>query len=275
MRLANDVTGTLPVANGGTGLAALGTALYVLRVNAGATALEFAAASGGASAGSSGQVQTSDGAGGFSAPANVLAGAGYISVGATPATFGSFRFRNGATFGIASKNTAATDVNIAHVTASDGCEVWGTTAAYGHLILNIGSGALILMTSAAVNALTVSAANVMPGVPIVGYTPASSPYGAHGGVLFAFASDADYTVTAAQYSLDYLHFTSGSWTTGRTITLPAPATKAVGYYKTIRNATLYTMTVSTGVGGTASLTTGQTKCLWFDDTGVVSAISSF
>lgn len=40
--LTTGVTGTLPVANGGTGLTAVGTALQVLRTNAGATALEFA-----------------------------------------------------------------------------------------------------------------------------------------------------------------------------------------------------------------------------------------
>ena len=43
--LSSGVTGTLPVANGGTGLTALGTAEQVLRVNSGATALEFATAS--------------------------------------------------------------------------------------------------------------------------------------------------------------------------------------------------------------------------------------
>lgn len=42
VRLANDVTGTLPVANGGTGLTALGSSLQVLRVNSGGTALEYA-----------------------------------------------------------------------------------------------------------------------------------------------------------------------------------------------------------------------------------------
>lgn len=42
-----DLSQPLTVANGGTGLGALGTALQVLRVNAGATALEFATASGG------------------------------------------------------------------------------------------------------------------------------------------------------------------------------------------------------------------------------------
>ena len=39
--LSSGVTGTLPVANGGTGLTTLGTAAQVLRVNSGATALEF------------------------------------------------------------------------------------------------------------------------------------------------------------------------------------------------------------------------------------------
>lgn len=39
--LTSQVTGTLPFGNGGTGLAALGTGLQQLRVNAGATALEY------------------------------------------------------------------------------------------------------------------------------------------------------------------------------------------------------------------------------------------
>ena len=41
INLTTKVTGTLPVANGGTGLAALGTAAQELRVNGGATALEY------------------------------------------------------------------------------------------------------------------------------------------------------------------------------------------------------------------------------------------
>ena len=49
--LTSNVTGTLPVANGGTGLTALGTGLQYLRVNAGATALEFATLSTGLTVG--------------------------------------------------------------------------------------------------------------------------------------------------------------------------------------------------------------------------------
>lgn len=52
--LTTEVTGTLPVANGGTGLTALGTALQVLRVNAGGTANEYATLAGG------GNAQTAD-----------------------------------------------------------------------------------------------------------------------------------------------------------------------------------------------------------------------
>ena len=44
---ASQVTGTLPIANGGTGLSTLGTAGQVLTVNSGATALEYVDAGGG------------------------------------------------------------------------------------------------------------------------------------------------------------------------------------------------------------------------------------
>ena len=58
INLTSKVTGTLPVANGGTGLAALGTSLQVLRTNTGATALEYATLSTGAAAGQVIQVIT-------------------------------------------------------------------------------------------------------------------------------------------------------------------------------------------------------------------------
>lgn len=48
--LSTAVTGTLPVAKGGTGLTSTGTGLQVLRTNAGATALEWATLSGGGDA---------------------------------------------------------------------------------------------------------------------------------------------------------------------------------------------------------------------------------
>jgi hypothetical protein len=74
---------------------ARGSALQVLRVNAAGTDLEYATiSSGGGSAGAVNTIQTSDGAGGFTAATNVLAGSGFISVGTTPATTGALRFPN-------------------------------------------------------------------------------------------------------------------------------------------------------------------------------------
>jgi hypothetical protein len=57
-------SGTLPVARGGTGLASLGTATHVLRVNAGGTALEFAAPLGGSTGATDNGILRSDGTGG-------------------------------------------------------------------------------------------------------------------------------------------------------------------------------------------------------------------
>ena len=52
VNLATQVTGTLPIANGGTALASLGTAGQVLTVNSGGSAVEYATpAAGGISAG--------------------------------------------------------------------------------------------------------------------------------------------------------------------------------------------------------------------------------
>jgi len=51
--LSAAVTGTLGTANGGTGLTTIGTAGQILKVNSGATALEFADESGGGGSGSS------------------------------------------------------------------------------------------------------------------------------------------------------------------------------------------------------------------------------
>ena len=53
VNLTSQVTGTLPVANGGTNLTAVGTAGQVLTVNSGATGLEYTTPSAGVSTGKS------------------------------------------------------------------------------------------------------------------------------------------------------------------------------------------------------------------------------
>jgi len=80
----NQATGTLPVANGGTGLTALGTAGQVLTVNSGATALQYSTPTTTAPGGSTTQVQYNN-AGAFAGSANLTFDGNNLSVAGTTA----------------------------------------------------------------------------------------------------------------------------------------------------------------------------------------------
>ena len=83
----SQLSGTLPVANGGTGLTALGTAAQVLRVNSGATALEFGTVATGANAGEIIQVVSTTKVDTFSQSATTTyADVTGLSVNITPAS---------------------------------------------------------------------------------------------------------------------------------------------------------------------------------------------
>jgi len=77
--LTSQVTGTLPIANGGTNLTALGTANQVLAVNAGGTALEYQSAS----TGSVTSVDVSGGTTGLTTSGGPVTGSGTITVAGT------------------------------------------------------------------------------------------------------------------------------------------------------------------------------------------------
>lgn len=77
--LSTGVTGTLPYGNGGTGLSSLGSALQVLRVNAGGTALEYASSG----AGSVTSVNVSGGTTGLTTSGGPITGSGTITLGGT------------------------------------------------------------------------------------------------------------------------------------------------------------------------------------------------
>jgi len=93
--LTSGVTGTLPTANGGTGLATIGTSLQVLRTNSGATALEFGTISAGKllqiqTATASATVSDSSNLNGFrnsTVPANQ--GTAFITIAFTPTSASS------------------------------------------------------------------------------------------------------------------------------------------------------------------------------------------
>lgn len=160
--LTADVSGTLPVANGGTGITSLGTGV--------ATWL------------------------------------------ATPSS--------------ANLATAVTDET------GSGALVFANTPTLTTPVIGAATGTSLLLSGA----LTV-------GAQMTGNSAVSSPYSAHGVAGHTFASDADYTVLAAQYASDYNYFATGSWASGHTVTYPAAPSNQT-YYKTIENRTSYDMTLT-------------------------------
>lgn len=141
--LTTEVTGTLPVANGGTGLTALGTALQVLRVNAGGTANEYATLAGG------GNAQTADPLSQFAATTS----AQLRSVISDETGTGVLYFQGGdagtpsALVGTNITGTAtgltagvATTVTVADEAADTTCFVGFVTAATGNLGVKSNSG---------------------------------------------------------------------------------------------------------------------------------------
>ncbi len=77
--LSTGVTGTLPVANGGTGLTSLGTANQVLAVNSGGTALEYQTVS----SGTVSSVDVSGGSTGLTTSGGPITGSGTITLAGT------------------------------------------------------------------------------------------------------------------------------------------------------------------------------------------------
>jgi hypothetical protein len=145
-------------------------------------------------------------------------------------------------------------------TTASTADGWPTVGIFPTTTLNLGvsGSAMVSLTSSLISARH----------PIVGYVLGTSPYGVHGGFTFAFAADANYTVTAAQYSLDRGEFTTGVITAGRTVTWPHPSSEARGYYKEIVNLTNQTLTISTGTGTTRTLATNLGQKFWFGAAGV-------
>lgn len=235
----NTVALPLSTANGGTGLSSIGGALQVLRVNAGATALEYGPASG--VAGADTQVQFNDGGAmagdaGFTYnkttdTATLVGGivASYGAFGTNPATAGKGRYPNGAANGVQVRNsTNATDLNVWNCTSGDALDLWGTTAAYGTCFFNIGSGAELRIQTASVNVITARAEGVAIGTTGTGLfgsgskvlgianattNPTTNPSG--GGVLYADAGAGKWrgsggtTTTFGPADLDGFKATSG------------------------------------------------------------------
>lgn len=191
----------------------------------------------------------------------------YTGTGNIAAT-GNMRMQN--THSIRMRNAAnSADATVCQYSAGDTMFI-GLDSAYANqafaIIMAASSSMYLGIGSTFYFQLT--GGNTESSKPIIGSGTYSSPYGVHGKVTHTFAADSNYTVTAAQYKFQILHFITGSWSVGRTVTFPHPASEAVSYEKTIYNNTAYTMTVSTGTGTTQTIPTGQANRFWFSNAGV-------
>jgi hypothetical protein len=248
-------------------LAPSGTNGQVLTTTAGVTGWA-AAAGGGASAGAtSGQVQTGNGAGGFTAPTNVLAGSGFVSVGAGPGRSGSLRVANGAANALVGRSAADTvDISIVYLDSNSRI-TYGDTSNPSHTFLAWAFGDFRFQ-SGGVELLRVSGVNsdIEVAGPVVGF---GGPYGVHGIGTQAMA-DANQTPAAAVYAYGAIK-TTGALTANRDLTLPT-VTDATAYSKWINNTCTGAFNIvlkCVGPGSTVTIANGKSAWIMFDSRGPI------
>ncbi len=272
-----------------------GTASQQLRTNAGGTDIEWATIAGGSTPTGTGLRKVvagvEDAAASLILNADVDAAAaiagtkispnfgiqnvateGTYSSGAVPATAGNVRLPNAGNI-MARKADNSANYGLVSITAGNEMVVGADNALANqvpYINLRATSG-IYVWVGGAISAIF-GGASLANTYPIVGN---GSVYGTHGGMSHTFAADANYIVTSAQYQYYRLAFVTGSWSTGRTITLPHPASLAAGYEKLIFNNTTQTITVSTGTGATQTLATALARKFWFDSNGVSFAGNTF
>jgi hypothetical protein len=158
--LSTGVTGFLPIANGGTGLTSLGTAGQVLRVNAGATALEYATISSGSGTVTSVSVVNANGFDGTVATPTVAAAI-------TLKTTVNGILKGNSTSGVVSAATSGTD----YAPATSGSSILYGNSAGGFSNVTVGTG--LTFTSGTLTATGGSSSGVF-NIVSYGASPSAS-----------------------------------------------------------------------------------------------------
>jgi hypothetical protein len=233
----------------------------VLTTTAGVTGWA-AAAGGGASAGATaGQVQTGNGAGGFTAPTNVLAGSGFVSVGATPATTGTLRLANGSD--IRMRDVGNTNDRVMMMMDSGNQMYIGTDPGFTTTLpgtLRIAAGSPITIGTTIFQNLVINGGSLASLNPIYGN---GSPFSVHGKTTVATAPP--FTLAAADFILDAIMLSNAG---AGIVTFPAVSVDSGAYYKTVINTGAGTKTLSNGGASTPTLATNLTGRYLFDVAGV-------
>jgi hypothetical protein len=229
------------------------------------------AGGGATSSGASGAIQTSNGAGGFSAQTNVAAAADAVAIGATTPTGSGLRLAND--YAVLSRTTTAVAIKLARLNASNEAIIGDDVSGFSYWLLNQVSGNAELKVwngSSFVTQLKADGSLMYAGVPIIGN---SQPFGVHGLTTKAMA-DANQTLLAGDYSRKHIEFT-GALTASRTMTFPHPSSADRSYSAYIHhNGTGNVIVISTGTGTTITMAAGNRAVLGFRPAGVYS-IASF
>lgn len=269
--LASALTSALPVSKGGTNRTALGSSLQVLRTNAAANDTEWATiSSSGSPGGSSGEIQTNDGAGGFAGATNVLAGSGYIAVGASSASSGAVRLSVGGD--ITAHDSAAGYYTL--IQGSGDSVYIGTNASFAQQAagVNIYAAGATAIGVGSTTALYITGTATEAWLPLLGSSLGSTPWSVHGESPSVDMNNANYTLGATEYSRTVIKVTSTTnFTAARTLTFPAPADADHAYCKFVRNTQLgaFAVTCSTGAGTSVGIAQGRGAWMLFTTTGVV------
>lgn len=237
-----------------------GTDTHVLTTTAGVAVWAAPSGGGGSPGGSDTQVQFNDSSafGGdagltYNKTSDVLSVTGGVDAGNTA----PYRNRNAG-------NTAY--LSLVKLTSSDAVVVGENDANQGSLLLRCPTGQTVRTEVAGQWVLACNVDQILVGMPMVGNSGQPSPYGVHGFAAHTFASDANYTVTAAQYAMSHMTFTQGSWSVSRTISFPHPASDTGAYWKVLSSPSTG-MVVSTGTGATVTFTGAQTRFVLFTTGG--------
>eukprot|EP00697_Spironema_sp_BW2_P008860 gnl/Spiro4/23585_TR11653_c1_g2_i1.p1 gnl/Spiro4/23585_TR11653_c1_g2~~gnl/Spiro4/23585_TR11653_c1_g2_i1.p1 ORF type:complete len:591 (-),score=-101.37 gnl/Spiro4/23585_TR11653_c1_g2_i1:13-1785(-) len=193
-----------------------------------------------------------------------------ISIGAFPATTGDIRLPSVGT--ISGRNaTDNTDLNMMTLLGNDDL-ILGSGPSYalpvGTVYINSTSGTVVSMGAATRLGI---GNQITCGVPVIGESSVSSPYGIHG-IGTQAMSDTDQTVAASVYCFNTIK-TTGAITANKNLILPS-ATDDAGYTKIINNTCTGAFAIVVGDGGVGSTVTvvnGTSAVVLFDSRGATLA----
>lgn len=243
-----DVTGVLPMANGGTNVSALAAANGV--VTSSGTALQQAT--------------------------GVLAGTNFVSVGAAPAAAAALRLPSpGNAYARNNGNTA--DLSVFETDNTDSVWIGSSSAATKQFtniyLYNASSGNVAFGAGGATEfAIRGATGFVESGLPITGGSgyASSSPYGVHGvgSVALPTGVNATTTLVAAVYK-NFTIQTTAALTANQNIVLPT-ATDATAYTKVINNICTgaFSVIVQCTAGAFVTIANGKSAMVLVDSRGV-------